>query len=87
MTVSCWFSNSPVTGLPLFVYGDPGYSVRAHLQRSFKGGALTQAQQDFNTSMSTAHSSVEWIFGDVVNYIKFLDFKKNFKIGLSAVGK
>ena len=48
---------------------------------------LTPAQQDFNTSMSTVRSSVEWIFGDIVNYFKFLDFKKNLKIGLSAVGK
>ena len=81
------FSNCPVTGLPLCVYGDPAYPIRAHLQRPFKGGVLTPAQQDFNTSMSTVRSSVEWIFGDIVNYFKFLDFKKNLKIGLSAVGK
>jgi hypothetical protein len=30
---------------------------------------------------------VEWVFGDITNYFKFLDFKKNLKIGLSAVGK
>ena len=29
--------------------------------------------------------SVEWLFGDIVNYFKFLDFKKN--LSLSAVGK
>ena len=81
------FSNCPVTGLPLCVYGDPAYPIRAHLQRPYKGGVLTPAQQDFNTSMSTVRSSVEWIFGDIVNYFKFLDFKKNLKIGLSAVGK
>ena len=81
------FSNCPVTGLPLCVYGDPAYPIRAHLQRPFKGGVLTPAQQDFNTSMSTVRSSVDWIFGDIVNYFKFLDFKKNLKIGLSAVGK
>lgn len=75
------FSNCPVTGLPLCVYGDPAYPIRAHLQRPFKGGVLTPAQQDFNTSMSTVRSSVEWIFGDIVNYFKFLDFKKNLKIG------
>ena len=32
-------------------------------------------------------SSVEWIFGDIVGSFKFLDFKKNLKIGLSAVGQ
>jgi hypothetical protein len=30
---------------------------------------------------------VEWIFGDIANYFKFLDFKKNLKIALSQVGK
>ena len=66
--------------------GDPAYPIRAHLQRPYKSAVLTPAQQDLNTSMSTVRSSVEWIFGDV-NYFKFLDFKKNLKIGLSAVGR
>ena len=48
---------------------------------------LTQDQDDLNRSMSSARVSVEWIFGDTVNCFKFLDFKKNLKIGLSAVGK
>lgn len=30
---------------------------------------------------------MEWLFGDIVNYFKFIDFKKNLKIGLSSVGK
>ena len=37
--------------------------------------------------MSAVHASVEWLFGDIINYIKFLDFKKNLKIGLSLVEK
>lgn len=37
--------------------------------------------------MSSVRSSVEWLFGDIVNYFKFIDFKKNLKIGLSSVGK
>ena len=37
--------------------------------------------------MNGAHTAVEWVFGDIVNYFKFLDFKKNLKVGLSAVGK
>ena len=41
----------------------------------------------WNQSMSEVRVSVEWIFADIVNYFKFLDFKKNMKIGLSAVGK
>ena len=31
--------------------------------------------------------SVEWVFGDILNYFKFLDFHKNLKIQLSAVRK
>lgn len=80
------FSNCPVTGLPLCVYGDPAYPIRAHLQRPFKGGVLTPAQQDFNTSVSTVRSSVEWLFGDIVNYFKFLNLKKNLKIGHKQFG-
>ena len=41
----------------------------------------------FNEAMSSVHASVEWLFGNIINYIKFLDFKKNSKIGLSQVGK
>ena len=41
----------------------------------------------YNTVMSTVRSSVEWLFGDIVNYFKFLDLKKNLKLGLSSIGK
>ena len=41
----------------------------------------------FNQSMSTVRESVEWLFNDIVNYFKFMDFKKNLKISLSSVGK
>ena len=34
--------------------------------------------------MSSVRSS---LFGDIVNYFKFIDLKKNLKIGLSSVGK
>lgn len=39
----------------------------------------------FNESMSAVRVSVEWLFADVINYFKFIDFK-NLKIGLSQVG-
>ena len=41
----------------------------------------------FNTNMSVTRVSVEWLFGDIINYFKFLDFKKNLKIGLSSISK
>ena len=48
---------------------------------------LTPQIVNFNKAMSSARVSVEWLFGDIVEYFKFVDFKKNLKIGLSAVGK
>ena len=42
--------------------------------------------EEFNASMSSVRTSVEWLFGDLMNYFKFLDYK-NLKIGLSHVGK
>ena len=71
----------------LCVYGDPAYPLRPQLQAPFKGARLTPDQLAWNESMSQVRVSVEWIFGDIVNYFKFLDFKKNLKIGLSPVGK
>lgn len=41
----------------------------------------------FNKSMSEVRVAVEWVFGDILNYFAFLDFKKTLKVGLSAVGK
>ena len=74
-------------GDPLCLYGDPAYPLRVHLQSGFKGANLTQLQRDWNKSMSEVRVAVEWIFGDIVNYFKFLDFKKNLKVGLSPVAK
>ena len=61
--------------------------IRTHLQCSFRNGVLTRQMEEFNASMSSVRTSVEWLFGDLINYFKFLDYKKNLKIGLSHVGK
>ena len=37
--------------------------------------------------MSAVRSSVEWLFGDVINSFKFNDFKKDLKLFLSSFGK
>lgn len=75
------------TGQPMSIYGDPAYPLRIHLQAPFRQRVLIPQQQAYNGSMSAFHSSVEWLFSDFVNYFKFLDFKKNLKIGLSQVAK
>jgi len=74
-------------GQPLCVYGDPAYPMRVHLQSPFHHEQLTDDQKAFNASMSSVRVAVEWVFGDIVTYFAFLDFKKNLKIGLSPVGK
>ncbi len=74
-------------GQPLCIYGDPAYPLRVHLQAPYRHAVMTPQMQEFNTSMSAVRTSVEWLFGDIINYFKFVDFKKNLKIGLSSVGK
>ena len=71
----------------LCIYGDPAYPLRPHLMGPFKGAVITPLQREWNKSMSQVRITVEWIFGDVINYFKFLDFKKGLKLQLSAVGK
>ena len=51
------------------------HALRVPLQGPFKGANLTPAEQQFNKAMSQVRVSVEWLFGDIVNYA-FLDVKK-----------
>ena len=69
------FSHSPA-GQPLCIYGDPAYPLRIHLQAPYKAAHLTQDQEAFNSSMSDVRSAVEWVFGDILSYFAFLDFKR-----------
>ena len=80
------YAFSP-TGEAMALYGDPPYPLRVHLQVPYRNAGLTQQMEEFNRSMSAVRISVEWLFGDIINYFKFLVFKKNLKISLSAVGK
>ena len=60
---------------------------RVHLQTPFRHLPLAPPMLEYNESMSSVRIAVEWLFGDITNSFKFLDFKKNLKIGLSSVGK
>ena len=80
------YAFSP-TGRAMCPYGDPAYPLSVHLQAPFRSVVLTPAMQAFNSSKSTLRESVECLFGDIVNYFKFMDFNKNLNIGLSSVGK
>ena len=61
--------------------------LRIHLQGPFRDAILTPQKELYNYSMSSVRTSVEWLFGDIQNYFKFIDFKKNLKVGLSSVDK
>ena len=37
--------------------------------------------------MSNVRVSVEWLLQEILTYFVFVDFKKNLKKGLSAIGK
>ena len=75
-------------GDPLCIYGDTAYPLRVQLQAPYPNhNVLNGAQKEFNTAMSKVRTSVEWIFGEIIRYFTFLDFKKNLKVQLSAVGK
>ena len=63
----------------LCIYGDPAYPLRPQLMAPFAGN-LTQDQKNWNMSMCSVRVSVEWLFGDIKNYFKFLDFKKDLKV-------
>lgn len=74
-------------GRPFCLYGDPAYPLRPHLQRPYRGHALTAQEQQFNTDMSQVRQAVEWQFGRILSLWAFLDFKNNLKLYLSPVGK
>ena len=80
------FSHGP-NGELLCTYGDPAYPLRRHLQAPFRGKRLAPAQDDFNKSMSKSKVTVEWLFGDILGNFKFVDFKKNLKVGFRALVK
>ena len=77
-------------GYPMCIYGDPAYiyPLRVQLQATFRNGVgMTLQMAAYNKNMSEVRVSVEWLFGDIANYFKFVDFKKNLKIQLSSVRK
>ena len=45
-------------------------------KKESRNAVLTEEQQLWNKRMSSARVSVEWLFGDIINYLKFLDFQK-----------
>ena len=64
-------------GQVMCLYGDPAFCVRAHVQAPFRAGAVRRLTPAMEwNGMSKVWTSVEWIFGDVINSFNFLDYKK-----------
>ena len=74
-------------GRPLSLYGDPAYPLGVHLQAPFRNVHITPDMARFNQRMSEVRVDVEWMFGCISNYYKFIELKNQLKIGLSPVGK
>ena len=74
-------------GEPLCIYGDPAYPLHVHLQALYRNANMTPDQEGYNKAMSQVRIMVEWLFGEIKSYFKFVSFKSQMKIGLSTVGK
>ena len=79
-------AHGPNGNIPC-IYGDPAYPLRQQLMGPFRGAATTPLQDAWNKSMSQSRTSVENLLGGIINYFKFLEFKKGLKLQLSAIGK
>lgn len=72
---------------PLCIYGDPAYPMHLHLQAPHRGANLTADKKNYNKAMSEVRVTVEWLFGEIKTFFKFVDFKPQMKICLSSIGK
>ena len=68
-------------GRPLYIYGDPAYPLRVHLQTGLRDANITREEELWNSKMSSVKLTMEWIFGPIVKFFKFLDFRKTLKLG------
>ena len=64
------------TGDILCIYGDPAYPLRPHLMGPYRDNPLTPQMRAFNKAMSEVRVSVEWLFSDIAESFKFIDYKK-----------
>ena len=66
-----WYSMEPVC-----VYRDSAYRLGLHLQALFRNMQFTsQMVLCYKKALSELQLAVEWLFGSIGNYFKFIDFK------------
>ncbi|ETI53405.1 hypothetical protein F441_03643 [Phytophthora nicotianae CJ01A1] len=73
---------------PYRIYGDQAYGNDSVLSSPFTGAVanLSREQKLVNKSMSKVRVSVEWGYGQVVNYWTALDLKRQARSGTQPVG-
>ena len=59
------------------LYDDPAYPLRVNLMAPFRKGVMTPQIEEFNKCMSGVRVSVEWLFGDIIQYFKFMALLRN----------
>ena len=74
-------------GDQMTVFAYSAYTTRTYLLTPFKGANITALQTEFNANMSGIRACVEWGFGKICGNFAFLNFHKNLKVYLQAVGK
>ena len=77
-----WYNNQP-----LCIYRDPAYQLSVHLQAPYRQAQNNKDMINCNKVIREVRVTVEWLFGNIKNYFKFIDFKKEMKLYLSPVGK
>ena len=70
--------SARLNGYPLCIHGDPTYLISVHLQRPLPNPDGAD-QRDLNKAMSKVRIDVEWLFGDIKNFFKFVDLRNNRK--------
>jgi len=62
------------------LFGDPAYPQSRLLFGGFRHPAEGSVEAQWNKQMSSVRESVEWLFGGVIKYWSFLDFRPSMKI-------
>jgi hypothetical protein len=74
-------------GTTYCLYGDPAYPINDYIFGGYRNPDSGSSQQEFNSAMSEVRVSVEWNFGEITQYWKFLDFKQDMKVFLQPVAQ
>jgi nuclease HARBI1 len=68
------------------LYGDQGYPVRGWLITPFANVRRTPEQLRYNRDLSRTRIAVEWSFGWIAGYWKFISLVDNMKVFKSPIG-